>query len=189
MPETRINNGYSFLYGKTYYCRIRARHTGEGSEFSAWSPTETFRTEDAPAPPPPPPSGGGGGGGGGDVSKCGSSAGPDIADCIAGRYPSRLAAGVSLSTRYANMEFLRNKMIEHGKCKGLDLGLNLKRGGPEISRDFIVWRRSGQPDVGVDIGSAYDDTSRRLSLSWHTYGAADNYGHPYYKNYGAASCN
>ncbi len=52
-------------------------------------------------------------------------------------------------------------MIEHGKCKGLNLGLNLKRGGPEISADFLVWRRPGQHDMGVDIGSAYDDTSRR----------------------------
>ena len=31
------------------------------------------------------------------------------------------------------MEFLRDRMIEHGKCKGLNLGLNLKRGGPTIS--------------------------------------------------------
>ena len=68
------------------------------------------------------------------------------------------------------MRFLRDRMIEHGKCRGLNLGLNLKRGGPEISNDFIVWRRPGQPDMGVDIGSAYDDTSRRLGLTWHTYG-------------------
>ncbi len=87
------------------------------------------------------------------------------------------------------MEFLRDRMIEHGKCKGLNLGLNLKRGGPTISSDFIVWRRAGQPDMGVDVGSAYDDTSRRLGLAWHTYSAADNYGHPFYKDYGPVSCN
>ena len=87
----------------------------------------------------------------------------------------------------SNMEFLRNKMIEHGKCRGLDLGLNLKRGGPTISADFIVWRRPGKPDMGVDIGSAYDDTKRRLGLAWHTYDPP-NYGHPYYKAYGSASC-
>ena len=85
------------------------------------------------------------------------------------------------------MEFLRNKMIEHGKCRGLDLGLNLKRGGPAISADFLVWRRPGRPDMGVDIGSAYDDTSRRLGLSWHTYDPP-NYGFPYYKAYGSANC-
>jgi hypothetical protein len=189
MPETRFDTGYSFLYGKTYYWRVRARHTGEGSEFSAWSGTQTFKTPDSPAAPPPSDGGGGsgGGGGGGDVSKCNSSDGPDIADCIEGRYPSRLASGVSLSTRRANMQFLRDKMIEHGKCRGLDLGLNLKRGGPEISVDFLVWRRPGKPDMGVDVGSAWDDTSRRLGLSWHTYDPP-NYGHPYYKSYGPASC-
>jgi hypothetical protein len=86
------------------------------------------------------------------------------------------------------MEFLRNKMIEHGRCRGLDLGLNLKRGGPTISTDFIVWRRPGKPDMGVDVGSAYDDTDRRLGLSWHTYDPP-NYGHPFYKSYGSVSCN
>ena len=29
------------------------------------------------------------------------------------------------------MEFLRNRMIEAGICGGLDLGWNLKRGGPD----------------------------------------------------------
>jgi hypothetical protein len=79
-------------------------------------------------------------------------------------------------------------MIEHGKCLGVDLGLNLKRGGPSISYDFLVWRRTGKPDMGVDIGSAYDDTSRRLRLSWHTYDPP-NYGHPLYKNFGPVNCN
>ena len=78
-------------------------------------------------------------------------------------------------------------MIEQAKCRGLDVGLNLKRGGPEISVDFIAWRRSGHTE-GVDVISGWDDTKRRLSLSWHTYGPP-NYGHPYYKNYGPVSCN
>ncbi|RPI50310.1 MAG: hypothetical protein EHM55_21705 [Acidobacteria bacterium] len=188
-PETTMAGGYSFLHSKTYYWRVRAWHTADGSDLSNWSSTMTFRTPAPPAAPPPPPSGSGGGGGGGsNPNACNSSNGDDIAECIESRYPAYLAAGVSGSRRKANMEFLRDRMIEHGKCRGLDLGLNLKRGGPTISSDFIVWRRPGQHDVGVDIGSAYDDTSRRLSLSWHTYSAADNYGFPYYKNYGSANC-
>jgi hypothetical protein len=193
-PETHIDKGYSFLYDRTYYWRIRAVHTGDGSEVSGWSATQTFRTPQppaapapAPAPPPSDSGGGGGGGGGASTSACNSSEGNDIAECIEARYPQYLAAGVSQSTRKANMEFLRNRMIEHGKCRGLDLGLNLKRGGPEISSDFIVWRRPGKPDMGVDVGSAYDDTKRRLGLSWHTYDPP-NYGHPFYKAYGSASC-
>ena len=48
----------------------------------------------------------------------------------------------ALGQRQANMEFLRDRIIEAGKCGGLDLGLNLKRGGPDISIDFLAWRRS-----------------------------------------------
>ena len=194
-PETTFDRNYTFLHGRTYYWRVRARHSSD-SEMSNWSTGVTFKTPAAPAAPPPPPVGSGGGGGGsapdpdptpGNPSSCSSSDGNDIADCIESRYPQYLAAGVSSERRKANMEFLRNKMIEHGKCRGLDLGLNLKRGGPTISSDFIVWRRLGKPDMGVDVGSAYDDTKRRLGLSWHTYDPP-NYGHPFYKSYGSASC-
>jgi len=204
LPETRIDQGYSFLHSRTYYWRVRAMHTADGTDMSNWSATQTFRTQAPPAAPAPPPAPGPGpspapgpapapapspgGGGGGDLGKCNSSNGNDIAECIEARYPSYLAAGVTGAKRKANMEFLRDRMIEHGKCRGLNLGLNLKRGGPTISSDFLVWRRPGYPDMGVDVGSAYDDTRRRLGLSWHTYSAADNYGHPFYKEYGAASC-
>jgi hypothetical protein len=40
-------------------------------------------------------------------------------------------------------------IIEAGICGGLDLGWNLKRGGPDLSDDFIVDRRGGQ-EIGVD---------------------------------------
>ena len=111
---------------------------------------------------------GGGGGGTGGGAACNSNDGDDIAACIEARYPQYLAAGVSLSRRTSNMQFLRDRMIEHGKCRGLNLGLNLKRGGPSISNDFIVWRRSGQHDMGVDIARGYDDTDSKLRLMWHT---------------------
>jgi hypothetical protein len=194
-PETTIGGAYSFLHSRTYYWRVRALHTGDGSDMSNWSSTISFKTPAPPAAPPAPPGddppgGGGGGGGGGNPGACNSSDGSDIAECIESRYPSYLAAGVSESRRKANMAFLRDRTIEHGKCKGLNLGQNYKRGNKnDISYDFIVWRRSGQPDMGVDIGSAYDDTRRRLGLAWHTYGAGDNYGYPYYKDYGPVNCN
>ena len=157
-PETTFDPNYSFLHSRTYYWRVRTWHTGDSADLSNWSSTQTFRTPAppaAPAPAPPPPttggggtssggssggssSGGGGGGGGASTGACNSSNGSDIAECIEARYPSYLAAGVSESRRRSNMEFLRDRMIEHGKCKGLNLGLNLKRGGPTISADFIV---------------------------------------------------
>jgi hypothetical protein len=186
--QTTIDQNYSFLHGRTYYWRVRARHTAD-SELSNWSVTRNFRTPDAPAAPAPgdpgpspdpdpSPS---------NPSICNSNDGDDIADCIEARYPQYLAANVSLSRREENTKFLRNKIIEHAKCRGLDVGLNLKRGGPEISVDFIAWRRSGRTE-GVDVVSGWDDTKRRLNLTWHTYGPP-NYGHPYYKDYGPVSCN
>jgi hypothetical protein len=77
---------------------------------------------------------------------------------------------VSVSQRQANMAFLRDRIIEAGKCGGLDLGWNLKRGGPELSIDFITQRVNGSVD-GIDIGYAYDDTSQPLRLAWATGGA------------------
>jgi hypothetical protein len=188
-PETRIDNGYSLLYNRTYYWRVRAWHTADGSDLSNWSAVRTFKTPLPPVvAPPPAPSGGSGGSGGGGTNPnaCNSSKGSDIADCIEARYPAYLAARVSLDTRKRNMQFLRDRMIEHAKCRGLDVGQNLKRGGPEISNDFIAWKTGGHVE-GVDIASAYDDTSMTLRLQWHTYGPPD-YGFPYYKNFGSANC-
>jgi hypothetical protein len=189
-PETTIAPNYSLLYDRTYYWRVRAWHTGDGSELSNWSTVSSFRTALPPVVAPPPDPGPGpdpGTGGGSNPSVCNSSRGSDIAACIEARYPAYLAAGVSLSRRTANMQFLRDRMIEHAKCRGLNVGLNLKRGGPSISNDFVAWR-NGSTLEGVDIASAYDDTGRRLSLQWHRYGPPD-YGFPYYKDYGPVSCN
>jgi hypothetical protein len=86
--------------------------------------------------------------------------------CVASKYPERLAAGVSLATRTANMQFLRDRIIETGICGGMDLAWNMKRGGPERSIDAIVHRAGG--DQIIDIALAYDDPSRRLQLQWAT---------------------
>ncbi|HUP38889.1 MAG TPA: hypothetical protein VM115_02125, partial [Vicinamibacterales bacterium] len=38
LPETRIDQNYAFLHDRTYYWRVRAWHTADGSEYSNWSP-------------------------------------------------------------------------------------------------------------------------------------------------------
>ena len=156
----------------TMFWRVRAT---DGETMSTWSTTQSFRTPAAPKPPTPAPipSGGGGGGGG----SCASSDGNRIINCISAKYPQYLAAGVSPQQRKDNMAFLRDRIIEAGKCGGLDLGWNLKRGGPELSIDFITQRANGAVD-GIDIGFAYDDTSTTLRLSWATGGSF-----PFYANY------
>jgi hypothetical protein len=107
--------------------------------------------------------------------------GPDVIAYVAAKYPEKLAGGISLEERVANMQFLRDRIIEVGKCGGLDLGWNLKRGGPEISNDFIT-ERVGGTVFGHDIGFAYDDPSRPLQLYW------GDGSMPFYKEYPQPSC-
>jgi hypothetical protein len=159
---------------RQYFWRARAT---DGEATSSWSPTQGFRT----------PGGGGGGPGPGplpgDGGSCASTSGPFIVGCIANKYPDRLAAGVSLDQRTANMEFLRDRVIEAGICGGLDLARNLKRGVGPHSIDAIAWRLpSGAVEV-VDIGAAWDDTSSPLVLTWGIVA-----GPPGYDPYPRPSC-
>jgi hypothetical protein len=108
--------------------------------------------------------------------------GPDLIAYITAKYPERLVGGISRDERIQNMIFLRDRIIETGKCGGMDLGWNLKRGGPEVSNDFITERRDGVV-YGHDIASDYDNPDHSLKLYW---GGGD---HPSYKEYPAPSCN
>jgi hypothetical protein len=110
------------------------------------------------------------------------STGPEIIAYVVERYPEKLVAGISLGERMDNMRFLRDRIIETGLCGGVQFGWNLKRGGPEISTDFLAWRTGGG-DMGVDIGFDYDNTSQPLRLQWLEagYGAT-------YKEYPAPDC-
>jgi hypothetical protein len=76
------------------------------------------------------------------------------------------------------MEFLRDRIIEAGRCGGLNLGWNLKRGGPEISIDFLAWRRS-DGDMGIDIGLDYDNIGVPLQLYWGEAGIPHTFWTPY----------
>jgi hypothetical protein len=149
-------------YDTVLYWRVRIT---DGGNIGPWSRTETFRTPIAPVtppPPPPPPPGGGGGGAG----SCAFNNGEQVVQCIAAKYPSYLAAGVSLDERIANMAFLRDRVIESGICGGLDLAWNKKRGDGPHSIDALAWRTGAPIDEVVDIGAAYDDTSKPLQLMW-----------------------
>jgi hypothetical protein len=71
------------------------------------------------------------------------------------------------------MEFLRDRMIEAGTCGGMRLGWNMKRGGPEVSIDFLTELVNGRWN-GIDIATDYDNHGNRLRLSWHDTGP-DNF--------------
>ena len=150
----------------------RAR-TSDGETTSPWAATQTFQTPGAPAPPSPGPSPGPGGGG-----SCASRDGHAIVACISAKYPEKRTPVRSLGERQANMAFLRDRIIEAGKCGGLDLGHNLKRGGPEVSIDFLAWRRS-DGEMGVDLGFDYDNIGTTLQLQWSEAGLGATYlGYP-----------
>ena len=192
LPDTTVAPDYSFLNSRTYYWRARTVHD-KGADLSDWSPARTFKTA---APTEVAGGGSGGSTGGGSTSggsgtnpaSCNSSKGSDIAKCIEARYPQYRRAGVSLDQRKRDMQFLRDRLIEHATCKGLTVGLNLKRGGPEISNDFITFFTLGRW-VGVDIASGYDDTGSTLTMMWYQHGASTNWGYPYHKPYGPVNCN
>jgi hypothetical protein len=80
------------------------------------------------------------------------------------------------------MQFLRDRLIEHATCRGLQVGWNDKRGSGTLSNDFITYFTGGRW-VGVDIASGYDDTGDTLNMTWYQHGAATNYGYPYHKAY------
>ena len=152
-PTVSYTPSCSLDFDQPHKWKVRAR---SGDFVGPWSAEASFKTPPAPS-----------------VS-CASNNGPAIVNCVAAKYPQYLAAGVSLSERQANMSFLRDRIIEAGKCGGLDLGQNLKRGGPDLSIDFLAWRQPGG-EMGVDIGFDYDNTSMPLRLGWSEAGFGATY--------------
>jgi hypothetical protein len=144
-------------YGKYFFWHVRAYDT---STIGPWTGPMAFSMPQAPSPPP-------GGGGGTPGKPCGPpypNTGESVIACVSSQYPDKLVAGVSLDQRRANMAFLRDRVIETGICGGMDLGWN-RKGNGEITLDGLAWVTGGQPYF-VDIGYAYDDTSRPLQLMW-----------------------
>ena len=152
-----------------YFWRVRA---SDPDNTGPWSRTQTFRT---------PSSGGGGGGGGGGTpppgggsGSCASKDGPYIARCTSAKYPDKVRSTSTLDQRKTNMKFLRDRMIESAICGGMDAGWNLKRGGPELSIDYMVYRKNGQ-NYGVDIAFDYDNFRNPLKLQWLEDGPGAHY--------------
>jgi hypothetical protein len=83
-------------------------------------------------------------------------------------YPDRGRANVSLGKRDEDMAFFRDRIIEVGLCVGLEMGRNLKRGGPELSMDLLAWKTGGRT-WGVDIAGGYDAVDKPLVLSWRMH--------------------
>lgn len=94
------------------------------------------------------------------------SNGPAVVAYVANAFPQYLRPTATLAERIANMEFLRDRIIEAGVCGGLDVARNLKRGVGPHSHDAIAWRKpNGHVDV-IDIASGFDDIRATLKLHW-----------------------
>jgi hypothetical protein len=109
------------------------------------------------------------------------TSGPAIVDYVARAFPQYLVATPTDDERIANMEFLRDRIIETGVCGGLLLARNLKRGVGPHSIDALAWRDGGAEDEVVDLASAYDDHDVPLRLHWQIVlgpPGYDPYPHP-----------
>lgn len=164
--------GSDLAAGTRYYWRVRAWETARNT-IGPWSALGWFVTASASPTPTPTPT---------PTPKPGSwpTNGPDLVNYITTTYPDRLAAGVSSSQRTSNLEFLRDRTIEAGICGGMQLGWNLKRGGPEKSLDYITYFKGGRW-IGVDIAFDSDNTSTTLRMQW---GEAANDPYTTHQDYG-----
>jgi hypothetical protein len=137
--------------GTQYFWRVNAT---DGATTTAYSDVQNFKTKGTTTTPTPPTGGGGGG--------PWPTTGDQVVAWAQSHYPEYLKPS---SNRVANMLFLRDRMIEAGTCGGMRLGLNLKRGGPDVSVDYITENVGGRW-VGVDIAHDYDNQSITLQLTW-----------------------
>jgi hypothetical protein len=159
--DTTSVTGSGLTAGATFYWRVIA---SDGAVSSGYSTPQSFKTPGGDTGggggggTPTPPGGGGGGGGPWPTN------GEAVIAWAARNYPDRLAP-TSSAGRVANMAFLRDRMIEAGICGGMQLAWNLKRGGPEISTDYLVENVGGRW-VGVDIAHDYDNAGKTMQLTW-----------------------
>jgi hypothetical protein len=137
----------NFLDEGSYKWRARAEM---GSRFGPWTEFMAFKIIAPPSILPRGPY---------------PTNGDEIAAFVQRAYPDKGRRGQSLQQRKEDMAFLRDRMIEVRICTGQDTARNLKRGGPELSVDFLAARINGKW-WGVDIAGGYDDTKKQLILSW-----------------------
>ena len=154
-PGANGQSSWEFPDLLTLDTRYRWRARAEmGNRFGPWSANAEFLSLDYRGIVPRPPDG-----------KWPSD--PEVMIAyIMDSFPERLVTTEHLPERIENMEFLRDRIIEAGRCGGLDLAWNLKRGIGPHSHDAIAWRTPSGDDEVVDIASAFDDENIPLQLHW-----------------------
>lgn len=143
-------------YETTYRWRVRAEADGA---IGTWSRVVAFRSPDDPGGLPRGPY---------------PTNGPDVAAWVAMRWPEMLEGGTSMGRRTEQMEFLRDRMIEAGRCGGLDVAWNKKRGVGPHSHDALAWRIGNRVEV-VDLALAFKDPSKPMRLHWNVTAGPPGY--------------
>jgi len=136
---------------QTFRWRVRAEM---GGAFGPWTAFGTFRSLDYRGLNPRPANG------------QWPNNPDDLLDYIANAWDDYLQVTALTAQRIANMEFVRDRLIEAGICGGIDLAWNLKRGVGPHSHDAIAWRKPNGFVEVVDIASAFDDKTIPLMLHW-----------------------
>jgi hypothetical protein len=136
--------------GTEYHWRVSAT---DGTTVSTYSSPQSFKTPAAAVVEAP------------SVERNWPNNGLALIAWASSNYPDRLSPAGSLGQRQDNMAFLRDRMIEAGLCGGMQLGWNMKRGGPEVSIDYLTVHDGGRW-IGVDIGHDYGDLGDSLHLTW-----------------------
>ncbi len=129
-------------FGGYFFWHVRAF---DSANSGPWSETRAFVMPDAP-----PPTGGGGGGAGGGPTGPPCPSGPKTPDqvvaCVAAQYPGQLTPVSSDGQRFAQIAFLKARIIETGLASGLDMGCHTRPNGA-VSGDIISWRHGGVTEI------------------------------------------
>jgi hypothetical protein len=127
-------------FGKYFFWHVRAF---DSANSGPWSETRAFVMPDAP-----PPTGGGGGGGAPTGPPCpsGPKTPEQVVACVAAQYPGQQTAVSTDAQRFAQIAFLKARIIETGLASGLDMGCHTRPNGA-VSGDIISWRHGGVTEI------------------------------------------
>jgi hypothetical protein len=158
--ETRWKTSRALQLDTRYKWRARVEL---GSRFGPWSAFSEFLSLDYRGIVPRPANG------------VWPSTGPSVVAYIADSFPDYLHPTALTAQRIEHMEFLRDRIIEAGRCGGLDLARNLKRNIGPHSHDAIAWRKPNGFVEVIDIASAFDDKTIHLELHWQVVDGPSGY--------------
>jgi hypothetical protein len=126
-------------FAKYFFWHVRAF---DSANTGPWSETRAFLMPDMPT------ASGGGGGGGPTGPPCpsGPKTPQQVVACVAAQYPGQQTPVSTDAQRFAQIAFLKARIIETGLASGLDMGCHTRPNGA-VSGDIISWRHGGVTEI------------------------------------------